>query len=145
MPRVIVQVQCTSLSANVENMPVRNAFAVMMNGSARSEKLQLTGYSNPTNSSQKLFNACCSLIHKLGERFPKSMVQSGGSVHSVAKVISKTIWELDNQMPRFVDLAGGKLCVPAFVYCIQPNCDGGTYDGVSEQKLCDDWVERIAL
>ena len=63
----------------------------------------------------------------------------GGMVYNVALVLRDVFWFLDNSMTRFVELAGGPNCFPAFIPSIgQPS----GYDGINSRKLWDDFVQK---
>ena len=65
-------------------------------------------------------------INERGERFSQKAVHSGGLVHSIVSKVFDLIWAIDNQMQRFVELAGGTNCVPSFMYSLGQagSCDG---------------------
>jgi len=57
-------------------------------------------------------------INERGERLSQKAVHREGLVHSIVSKVFDLIWATDNQMQRFVELAGGTNCVPSFTYSL---------------------------
>ena len=95
--------------------------------------------SSDLDKKQQLFNECATFVNNLGASFAASRVSRGGMVFSVVVLLQDIIWYLDNSMPRFVELAGGTGCVPAFLYQIGQE---GRYDGLASRQLWYDFVKH---
>ena len=78
-------------------------------------------------------------INERGERFSQKAVHSGGLVHSIVSKVFDSIWAIDNQMQRFVELAGGTNCVPSFTYSLG---QAGSCDGLVSRTLWDDHAKK---
>ena len=133
--------ETAALPQRIPVKPPANAFSLLMAGSAANICSILKGHNSPKNNLQRLFNFCCDYINGLGKTFPSHLVRSGGQVFSVASSLTKLIWEIDNNMQYFVDLAGGQncTCVPSFVYSLG---QGTNADSLSNRTLWDDYTTK---
>ena len=75
-------------------------------------------------------------INERGERFSQKAAHSGGLVHSIVSKGFDSIWAIDNQMQRFVELAGGTNCVPSFTYSLGQagSCDSPCFKNCVGKK-----------
>jgi hypothetical protein len=78
-------------------------------------------------------------INERGERFSQKAVHSEGLVHSIVSKVFDSIWAIDNQMQRFVELAGGTNCVPSFTYSLG---QAGSCDRLVSRTLWDDHAKK---
>ena len=96
-----------------------NAFERLIAGASAQNKTVVLAKNSPKDNKDRLFNECARYVNSLGGKFPHTLTRCGGVVHSVVVTLCNIIWNLDNQMGRFVELAGGTNTIPAFVHSVR--------------------------
>ena len=118
-----------------------NAFERLIAGYLSQNQTFMLAKNSPKDNKDRLFNECARYVNSLGGKFPQILTRCGRVIHSVVVTLCNIIWNLDNQMGRFVELAGGMNTIPAFVHSFGQNADLGI-DGIENRVLWDDFVKK---